>query len=197
MARKGRRAAECAGRGPGAHHDALRESPRAGHLDAQRGGGLSRRRAVSTRQRDAQGATDHLGWPRPCAGCTLHGDPGGDAEESRDSELLSALVSGGEGEEVGVDGLHAEAPHNSQCDGEEWHVVAGGRQSAGLIFKTVADPHSDRKKVSMTLHASLFTHLNLQKVSKLPLVFYLKVNSLPIVTRYFTATVQSSAVAPN
>ena len=68
------------------------------------------------------------------------GAPGGDAEESRDSERLPARVSGGEGEEVGVDGLHAEAPHESQRDGEEWHAVAGGDPSARLIFKTVADP---------------------------------------------------------
>lgn len=81
-----------------------------------------------------------MGWPCPSAGRTLHGNAGGDPEESRDSVHLSALVSGGEGEEVSVDGLHTEAPHHSQCDGEAWHAVAGGGQSAGLIFKTVADP---------------------------------------------------------
>ncbi len=53
--------------------------------------------------------------------------------------LLPALVSGGEGEEARLDGVHAEATHNSQCDGEEWHAVAGGGQSARVIFKTVAD----------------------------------------------------------
>ena len=63
------------------------------------------------------------------------GAPGGDAEESRDSERLPARVSGGEGEEVGVDGLHAEAPHESQCDGEEWHAVAGGVPIGPLDFQ--------------------------------------------------------------
>jgi hypothetical protein len=38
--------------------------------------------------------------------------------------------------------VHAQAAHHSQCDAEEWDAVAGGGQSAGLIFKTVADPHS-------------------------------------------------------
>ena len=37
------------GVGPGAHHDALRESPRAGHLDTQRSGRLSRRGPIPTR----------------------------------------------------------------------------------------------------------------------------------------------------
>lgn len=67
--------------------------------------------------------------------------PGGDVEESSDSELLSALVSGGEDEEARLDGLHAKAPHDSQRDAEEQGTVAGSGQSADLIFKTVADPH--------------------------------------------------------
>lgn len=91
-----------------------------GTLTSKEVAALSWHRAVSTRQQDAQGATNHLGGPCPCAVRTLHGDSGGDTEESRDS----ALVSGGEGEVVGVDGLHAKAPHDSQCDGEAWHAMA-------------------------------------------------------------------------
>ena len=71
-----------------------------------------------------------------------HGGPGGHAAESGDSRVLSATLSGGEGEEVGVDGLHAKAADHSQCDAEEWNAVAGGGESAGLIFKTVAAPPS-------------------------------------------------------
>ena len=48
--------------------------------------------------------------------------------------------SGEEGEEAGVDGLHAEVAHDSQLDAKEWDAVAGGGQSAGLIVITVADP---------------------------------------------------------
>lgn len=59
---------------------------------------------------------------------------------ARDSGVLSAPLSGGEGEEAGVDGVHAQAAHHSQCDAEEWDALAGGGQSAGLMFKTVADP---------------------------------------------------------
>ncbi|ULA63309.1 MAG: hypothetical protein LZF86_110004 [Nitrospira sp.] len=55
MAREGRCLAECARRRPGVHHNALRESPRAGCLDTQRSGGLSRRCAVSTRQWHPEG----------------------------------------------------------------------------------------------------------------------------------------------
>jgi hypothetical protein len=36
-----------------------------------------------------------------------------------DSYLLSALVSGLGWKGVGVDSLHAEAAHDSQCDGEK------------------------------------------------------------------------------
>lgn len=68
------------------------------------------------------------------------GAPGGEAEESRDSERLSARVAGGEGEEVGVDGLHVEAPHESQCDGEEWHAVAGGVPIGPLDFQDSCGP---------------------------------------------------------
>lgn len=44
-------------------------------------------------------------------------------------------MSGGEGKEVGVDGLHAQAAHRSQCDAEEWNAVAGGGESVGLILR--------------------------------------------------------------
>lgn len=80
------------------------------------------------------------GGARPCAGGTLQGGPGGHAPESGDSRVLSATVSGGEGEEVGVDGLYAETAHHLECDVAKWNAVAGGSQSVGLIFKTVAAP---------------------------------------------------------
>ena len=76
----------------------------------------------------------------PVGGGTLHGGAGGHPEEPGYSDLLPELVSGGQGEQAGVDGLHAEAAHNSQRHGEEWDTVSGGSESAGLIFKTVADP---------------------------------------------------------
>ena len=63
-----------------------------------------------------------------------------DSEEPGYSDLLTVLVSGGQGEEAGVDGLHAEAAHDSHRYAEEWDTVAGGSESAGLIFKTVPDP---------------------------------------------------------
>ncbi len=52
-------------------------------------------------------------------------------------------MSGKESEEVGIDGLHAEAADPLEYDGEEQDAVAGGRQSAHLTFKTVADPNSN------------------------------------------------------
>lgn len=70
----------------------------------------------------------------------LHGGAGGHTAEFGHSGVLSALVPGRKSEEVGVDGLHAEVAHDSQCDAEEWNAVAGSGQSVGLIFKTVADP---------------------------------------------------------
>jgi len=47
------------------------------------------------------------------------------APEAGDSDVLSATLSGGKGEEVGFDGLNTQAAHDSQCDAEEWHTVAG------------------------------------------------------------------------
>ena len=41
---------------------------------------------------------------------------------------------------VGLQDLTPFLLYYSQCDAEEWDAVAGGGQSAGLIFKTVADP---------------------------------------------------------
>ena len=67
-----------------------------------------------------------------------HCGSGGHAKEPRDPDVLSASLSGGESEEVGVDGLDAQAAHRSQCDAEEWRAVAGGGQSVDLMFKTVA-----------------------------------------------------------
>jgi hypothetical protein len=76
---------------------------------------------------------------RPCAGGPVHGGPRSHAAEPRDSDVRSASLSGREGEEAGVDRVHAETAHDSQCDAEERDVMASGGKSAGLIFKTVAD----------------------------------------------------------
>ena len=121
-------------------HDALCQSPRVGNLDAQRSSRLGWRRAVSPRQRHPQGPTGDLGWAGTGAGCAVYGGPGGHTEESSDSHLLSALVSGREGEEAGVDGVHAKAAHHLERHGQKPDAVAGNRRSARLIFKTVADP---------------------------------------------------------
>ena len=67
-----------------------------------------------------------------------HCGSGGHAKEPRDPNVRSGVLSGGKSEEVGVDGQHAQAAHRSQCDAEEWNAVAGGGESDGLIFKTVA-----------------------------------------------------------
>ena len=92
------------------------------------------------RQRHAQGPTGNQGWTRARAGCALYDGPGGHTEEPGDSHLLSALVSGREGEEAGVDGVHAKAAHHLERHGQKPDAVAGNRRSARLIFKTVADP---------------------------------------------------------
>ena len=62
----------------------------------------------------------------PRSSRALYDGAGGHSEEPSDSGDLSAPLSGGEGEEGGVDGLHAQAAHHSQCDAEEWNAVAGG-----------------------------------------------------------------------
>jgi hypothetical protein len=48
-------------------------------------------------------------------------------------------MSGREGEEVGVNSLHAEVAHGSQRNAEKWGAVAGNRGPARLTVKTVAD----------------------------------------------------------
>lgn len=64
------------------------------------------------------------GGTRPCAGGSLYGGPRGHAAEPRHSDVLSASLSGREGEEAGADGVHAEATHDSQCDAEEEDAMA-------------------------------------------------------------------------
>jgi len=49
-------------------------------------------------------------------------------------------VSSREGEEAGVDRVHAKTANHLECDGEKPDTVAGYRHAASLIFKTVADP---------------------------------------------------------
>lgn len=72
-----------------------------------------------------------LGWARSRAGHAVYGRTRGHTQEPGDPHLLSALVSGRESEEAGADGLHADTPHHSQCDGEEQDAVAT-REGTGL-----------------------------------------------------------------
>ena len=57
----------------------------------------------------------------------LYGDTDRHAEEPGDSGVLSATLSGWEGEDVGVNGPHAQTAHHSQCDVKVWNTVASGR----------------------------------------------------------------------
>ena len=56
----------------------------------------------------------------------------------RDSSVLSAPLSDGEGENVGVDSLHGRAALRSQCDAEERNAVAASGESSGLILRQFA-----------------------------------------------------------
>ena len=64
-----------------------------------------------------------------------------DTAESGDPHLLSALVSGREGQEVGVVRVHAETAHDSQCNGEERDAVAAC-DGTGL-YGGIGDPGLD------------------------------------------------------
>lgn len=75
----------------------------------------------------------------------------------RDSDVLSALVSRWKDEEADVDGLYAEAAHDSQCDAEEWDAVTGGHVSVSLTFKI--DPDSEFRRLKFpTIPATLQRH---------------------------------------
>jgi hypothetical protein len=56
------------------------------------------------------------------------------------------LTSGREGEEAGVDRMYAEVDQ-LEFDGQKPDAMARGYHLAGLIFKTVVDPHSDAREV--------------------------------------------------
>ena len=62
------------------------------------------------------------------------------SEEPGHPVFLSTALPSVQGEEARVDGVYAQATHHSQRDAEVPNTVAGDRVSAGLIFKTVADP---------------------------------------------------------
>ncbi len=83
-------------------------------------------------------AVDQLRWAdaHPC--CALDGGAGRQAEEPRDSRLLSVPISGGQGNGVGVDGLHAQVACDPQWNAEEWDVLVQHGSSARLILKAVA-----------------------------------------------------------
>jgi len=54
--------------------------------------------------------------------------------------VADPFYTGREGEEAGVDRLHAETVDHLERDGEKPDAVAGCRHSASLIFRTVAVP---------------------------------------------------------
>ena len=49
-------------------------------------------------------------------------------------------MSSGEGEEIGVNGVHAEALNHPQCHAQNRNTVARQCRTTGLTFTTVADP---------------------------------------------------------
>lgn len=125
VAREGSGLAECVRRGAAAYRHPLRQLAGIRNFDTQRSSGLSGRRAVPVGQRYPQGSAGI------CGGRALHGRPRSHAEESRNSSVLSAALSGRDDKEVAVDSVHAEAADDSQRHGQEWYVMAS-RYGTGL-----------------------------------------------------------------
>lgn len=73
-------------------------------------------------------------------GCALRGRSDGHTEEPSDAHLVSAIVSGGEGENVNLDGMHAETADHRECGAKERDAVASSHESVRLSSKTVTDP---------------------------------------------------------
>ena len=114
MAGAGRPAPQRARRGPGAQPDAggapaRTRQPRP-QADRQPGGG----RSVQPRQRDLSREAHGLGREVARPPGPVHGDALGGPPQPRAPSLLRSAVRGGEGEEGGPDGLHAQAPRHPQ-----------------------------------------------------------------------------------
>jgi hypothetical protein len=64
----------------------------------------------------------------------------GHTEEPSDAHLVSAIVSGGEGENVNLDGMHAETADHRECGAKERDAVVSSHEPVRLSSKTVTDP---------------------------------------------------------
>lgn len=112
-----------------------------------------------------QRPTGDLGWAGSCAARALYGRVGRHTEESGELHVLSALASGGQGEEVGAHGLHAETAHDSQRDGQEWDAMAL-RDGTGLC-RGIGEPrlHADRRSYAKCVRRIFTGNLKIPDVA--------------------------------
>lgn len=109
---------ECAGGWAHAHDDVLANLPKLGTLTRKKVTAFADVPPFPRDNETLKRPMDDLGWADSRAGNTLYGWARGDPEESGDSHLLSATLSGGSGEEAAL----KHCVDDSRLSGNDKHV---------------------------------------------------------------------------
>lgn len=88
------------------------------------------------------GEADGLGRPRAGTGRALHGGDRGNARQSHQSRVLSGLVCGGQSQEGGTHGLHAQTADDRERDAQTSDTPASG-DGSGSCRGIAAEPGLD------------------------------------------------------
>ncbi len=112
MAGTGKDPDECQGSGADYRHDLAGRTARVGEAGPQEDRSLG---GIGTDERgqwqEARLSQDE-GWTDGSAQCVVHVDLGGDEIQPVDQGAVSRIVEAREGEEGGVDGVHAKVPND-------------------------------------------------------------------------------------
>src|SRR4051794_26170134 len=156
MARAGGSAAHDPGDWASHGGDAVEPRARAGYVGSQSHRQTGGCRAAERRQRHTSGAAADLGRAQRGARDTLHGGTGGDALQSDDPCVLCTPVCGGQAEEAGAGGMHAQTAADREQRVARSTTLEGSDVLTSQTVASRGDPRDGLRRHFLAERSALF-----------------------------------------